>query len=424
METKYTDIAVLGGGAAGLTAAIHAARILKSNNKNATVVIIEKNPRVGKKLLSTGNGRCNLAHEPLEAEHYYGERALVRKVLAKSGGYKNFFSSLGLYCATDSEGRVYPHSKNASAVLDALRLECAALGVTEYTCFNCVRAEPLIEGFKLISENAECVSARRLIIACGGMAGMTSMTDGSADEIFNLINCFGIKVINPLPSLCPIPVSQKMTRPLKGLRTMASCSAILGGKTIKTEKGEVQFGNGFLSGICIMNLSRLASLNKERLTISLDLAPDIPLDRLYAFISGAAVIRSAAMLEDLLTGLLHKRIGILLINQALELSLDRSCGTLTASEAEKLACIIKDWRFPVLSADLNRQPAWNNAQCTAGGVPASELTDELMSVKKPDLYIAGEAVNVDGDCGGYNLAWAWASGEVAGISAAQSIIGR
>lgn len=414
METTYTDIAVLGGGAAGLAAAVFAARTLK--NKKGKVTVAEKNSRVGKKLLSTGNGRCNLAHKPLDFEHYYGERALVRKIITKSAGYEKFFNSLGVYCTADAEGRVYPHSRNASAVLDALRLECAALGVTEQVGFDCIRIEPLIEGFKIISENTGCISARRLIITCGGMAGVSGGV-----KIYGMLKELGMDIVPPLPSLCPVKVSQSTVRSIKGLRTVAKCSAILDGKIIKSETGEVQFGENHLSGICIMNLSRLASLNGEKMTISLDLAPAVPHERLRAFIGSAVKIRETAPLEDLLTGLLHKKLAAVLLKQVTELPLSCSCKALTAIEAEKLVLLIKDWQFSVASAELN-DSVWQSAQCTAGGVPAKELDDGLMSIKRPNLYFAGEVINVDGDCGGYNLAWAWLSGEVAGISAAESLL--
>lgn len=426
MDRLYTDIAVLGGGAAGLCAAIHCARTVLQNNtdKNKTfsIVIAEKNPRVGKKLLATGNGRANLAHNPIEAEHYYGEKALAEKIFSKTSGYEEFFNSLGVYCKTDNAGRVYPYSQTAASVVDALRLEAQKLGIEECVEFNCGRIEPLIEGFNLISKNSgtnnkhdiKIITARRLIITAGGMAAPSSGSDGS---IFKQLQALGIKVINPLPSLCPVYVGEKLVKPLKGQRVFAKCSAVSGGKTLKAETGEVQFGENYLSGICIMNLSRLASQYGEKLTISLDLVPDLDIDSLLAFILQALKIRKSACLEDLLTGLLPKRIAAILTKQVSVHTLNTSASVLTGKEAEELAFLIKDWRFPVI-VPASDNAVWQTAQCTAGGVPATELTDTLMSKKFPGLFFAGECVNIDADCGGYNLAWAWASGETAGKEAA------
>lgn len=356
------DIAIIGGGASGLAAA---ALVSKSGKR---VLVAERGARAGQKLLMTGNGRCNLSHSPLELGAYHGDAELARAVLAKWEGAERFFASLGLVCVTDGDGRVYPHSNAAASVLDALRL-AAFPNAAFMPGTTCSDITPIDGGF-LINGG---IFAKKLIWAAGG--GETSN--------FGPLGKIGHTIITPFPSLCPIITDKALTRPLKGLRVRAVCRAEAGGKTLKSERGEVQFNDGSLSGICVMNLSRLVRDYGNRLTVSLDIAPDFTPGELREIINK----RAGCAPEDRFTGLFRKRIGAAL-----------------AQRRGDAVGLIKDWRFPVTgTAPLGK------AQVTAGGVPAAELNGDLSSKLHPNLFIIGEAVNVDGDCGGYNLAWAWAS---------------
>ncbi|MDR1753943.1 MAG: aminoacetone oxidase family FAD-binding enzyme [Eubacterium sp.] len=405
-----TDIAVLGGGPAGLAAAIHARRTAKCR-----ITVLERNPRIGKKLINTGNGRCNISHFPVDFNAFHGERNLAEQVFSKSAAPEDFFWSLGLKLRADRCGNVYPYSNTAASVLDALRIEISNLKINVLTDCHVIKIEPLPEGFRLIPENPELpiINARRLILAPGGMAAPATGSDGT---VFDFIKKLKINILNPLASLCPIKTEPKLTRAVKGLRLNASCSAILSGRTLRTETGEVQFGEDKLSGICIFNLSRLAAIHGKELMISLDLTPEINLDDLLKFIIHSAKIRAKSPIEDLLTGLLPKRCAVTLTKLITDKPMDFKVTDLNSGELNALALIIKDWRFPVISCDR-----WSSAQTTAGGVPSSELSENLSSKRNPHLYFAGEVINVDGDCGGYNLMWCWRSGELAGTSAAKSI---
>ena len=354
---------IIGGGASGLAAAALLARAGKP------ALVLERNARVGKKLAATGNGRCNLGHTPLELSRYHGDVELAKKVFANWQGAEAFFAELGMVCRADGDGRLYPHSNSANTVLDALRQACADATIACDTAVNSV--EPVDGGFVINGQ----IFAHTVIWAGGGD--------------FSLLRQLGHSVIEPFPSLCPVITDKALTRSLKGLRVRAMCRAVAAeGSVLKQELGEVQFNEGSLSGICIMNLSRLVRDYGDNMHISLDLAPDFTEQKLTQLLSTSPL--GAA-------GLFHSRVAQTLNSHS------RAFGV-------PLPRLIKDWRFPVTGVALLSQ-----AQVTAGGVPARELNADLSSRIHPNLYIIGEAVNVDGDCGGYNLEWCWASAAIAGF---------
>jgi hypothetical protein len=327
-------ITIIGGGASGLAVG---ALLSKAGIKSA---IIEKNPRVGKKLLSTGNGRCNLGNVNLFMDKYHGDVDSATRIFDNWRGAAAFFKSLGLICKADSQGRLYPYSNTAASVSDTLRFACTE---AEFICDTECRELP----------------GGTVIWACG-------------NSDMSLLRQAGHTVIEPFPSLCPIITDPKLTRPLKGLRVHAKCTAIAGGKVLKEEIGEVQFNDGSLSGICIMNLSRLVRDYGNSLTVSLDIAPDFTAEQLR---------------EIPLSGLFHSRIVQVI--------------------GKKPAETVKAWNFPVTGVAPQ-----SKSQVMSGGIPADELNDDLSSKKRAGLYVIGEAVNIDGDCGGFNLEWCWASASV------------
>ncbi len=417
MDKIYTDIAVIGGGAAGLAAAIHCKRMCRGDY---SVMLIEQGARVGKKLLATGNGRCNLSHYPLYDEnvHYYGEPELALDVFSRAVPTEDFFASLGLRCRTDNEGRTYPYSNAAASVVDALRFGIENEGVILKTEFSTARLESVMEGFIIHPSEPEngIVTARRVILATGGKSQPSTGSDGYG---FTMLEKLNIKASPLFPALCPVYTDSKMVRSLKGLRVRANVKAYIDDRLAAEELGEVQFGEDTLSGIAVFNLSRLAFIsggnnNDGRLTFSLDLAPDMDINCLNRFIKNTAKSRQNQPLGDLLSGLLPKRIGEVIIKQS---------GINSANEAEKLARFIKSWEFPIRRYSRSDIPnaLWQSAQITGGGVKMEDLTPSLSSKKHKDLYIIGEAVNVYGDCGGYNLAWAWASAEIAAEDAVNSL---
>lgn len=392
----YCDIAIIGGGASALAAAIEAAR------GGAFVYILEKLNRVGKKLLVTGNGRCNLSNENAAAESFMGDPAIISPVLDSFGDVVDFFASMGLYTRADSEGRIYPMSNAASAVLDALRLECARLGATELCDFEAVAIDAG-EAFVIAAADGRKVQARKIIFACGGKAAPKQGTDGSA---FKLLKPYGISITSLTPALSPLQCSSQELRTLKGLRASAKVTAYKEGAYLAHSRGEVQFGDGALSGICVFDL---AAYSPDEL--SLDLMPEYSKEEIFEILTNIINCRADAAVEEAFTGLFNKRVAQCLIRRVSKIPLTAPCSEIYPDVLQALAELIKDWRFPVCGGD------WDKAQVTRGGIAAKELTSELEFIKLPGAYACGEAVDVLGPCGGFNLHWAWASGRQAGHSA-------
>lgn len=378
---KLYDIAIAGGGAAGLAAAAYALAV----EKKLQIAILEKSPRVGKKLLVTGNGRCNLGNLDMSAVHFHGETSNAEKIISVFEGSENFFHRFGLFCRADSEGRLYPMSNSASSVLDALRLACS--DADEICNFDIKSIEKKTDCFVIQSDNAE-VRARRVIAALGG---------GKAE-------LFGGHAHTPLlPSLAPLPVSFPELSLLNGIRCKACVSLELDGKTVRTEYGELQFGKNNVSGICVFNLSSEIRNESFNGALAVDFLPDMEFTDIVEMLRTAWRVRKKAASSDLLSGIVHKRIGQCILRLC-EISEAESVEKLTERQLRLVASRLKKLRIP-----LSGKLSWNSAQVTKGGISLTELDDGLQSRRMSGLYFCGEMLNVDGDCGGYNLTWAWAS---------------
>ena len=217
----------------------------------------------------------------------------------------------------------------------------------------------------------------------------------------------------PLPALCPVPTDPGQVRALKGLRVRANAAAVIGGKPLQTESGEVQFTENALSGICIFNLSRLAAVHGSSMEIALDLLPDASADETAALLHELMRLRSALPASDLLTGLLPKRVAEAVLRHC-GIRCNEPADRIGGAAAGKLAGVLHDWRFPVTG-----HAAFSQAQVTAGGIAGECVTDTLESKQHRGLFFCGELLDLDGDCGGYNLMWSWASGRTAGLAAAR-----
>ena len=372
-------VAVIGGGAGGLCAAIAAGQA------GADVAIFEQANRVGKKLLKTGNGRCNLSNTHVSPEHY-NRPDFVAPVLADMpcDALRSFFGSLGLWTVTDEEGRIYPRSDTAASVLDVLRLGCEALGVAERCSAEIAAIAPQGRGFTITARTGEKFFADRVIVAAGGGT--------------NLLRPLGHKMIPFSPVLCPLKTDTESVRGLTGLRCACRAELIRRGKSVYTEEGEILFRDFGVSGILALNLSRHALPGD---TLSLDLLPELSLEALTAKLSAQKALRGAD--ADLFTGIFHRRLGEAVARRA------------KSGEISELARIIKNYRLSVLGPGDTQ-----HAQVTRGGADVSEFDSETMESRRvPGLYAVGEALDIDGACGGYNLHWAFASGLRAGRSAAR-----
>jgi predicted Rossmann fold flavoprotein len=377
------ELAIIGAGASGLTAAIRAGKAMGTGA--GSILLLERLPRVGKKILVTGNGRCNLSNHHALA-HPYHNKGFAAAALAQFGpeACEAFFDSLGLALWTDAEGRVYPRSNTAASVLDALRYGALRAGA-ELRCdcpvWHITRTD---NGFLLNNS----IPARQVIIATGGCAAPEHGSDGSG---FVLLRSLGHNIVEPEPALVQIKAKSPVLPMLKGLRVRAVISI---GE--HQTRGEILFAKDGISGIAAMEVSRWA---KPGCSVVLDLLPEFAPEEITALL-----MRWQDEAPELgLAGLLPRSVGEAVL---------KTCGN-TPSEIAR-AC--KAFRFEVTGTR-----GFASAQVTAGGADVRAFDPQtLQSRLVPGLYACGEALDVDGGCGGYNLHWAWASGVMAAACAVAS----
>ncbi len=390
------DVAILGAGPSGIMAAITAAHL----NPNLKIALLEKNPRVGKKLLSTGNGRCNLTNLNQDYTHYHGENEwFIQQVLQQFDldATLSFFKSIGIDTTTENE-KVFPCSLQASSVLDLLRHALHSNNIKELCDFQCTDIQKVADTYHIRSSTGHTVTARKLVIAAGGKA---SPQLGSTGDGYRFLEEFGHQTTMLFPSLVQVCTANKKTVPLKGIKVNATVSVFENDSCLASEYGEVLFTEYGLSGPPIFQLSRYASLIKEPV-FQLDLFPQLTHNELANLLSER---RMRLPKELLLTGLLHNTVCRELIREL----------NGQTDDYTQVAKLLKSWSFSVVSTR-----GWNSAQVTGGGIYLRDFSPlTLESKKAKNLYACGEVLDVCGDCGGYNLQWAWSSGAVVGRALAK-----
>lgn len=394
--------AIIGGGAAGLMAAITAA---EGGNR---VTLFERQSRVGRKLLATGNGRCNLTNINLSPENYHGDKAdFADFALSQFPPEKtlDFFRSLGLLTVTEPSGRVYPFSDQAGSVLDVLRFAAEARGVDIRVDAEVKRISRRDNGFCVFfGEEAE--DFQKVIVCCGGMAGGKL---GGTKSGYELLSSLGHSRTKLYPSLVQLRTDATFVRSLKGVRADGDVKLYENGELIAHSAGEIQFTDYGLSGPAVFEVSRAASSASGKVEVQLDLLRGADERTLSDMMEKRVRDLSALTLENLLTGILHNRLGRTLI-RASGYELASPLSALSRGDIEKIAKTVKCFRLSV-----NGTQGFDAAQVTAGGISTDEFDPKTMeSLLVPGLYAAGEVLDIDGDCGGYNLQWAWSSGKLAG----------
>lgn len=395
-------VAVIGGGAAGLTAAITAAEA------GHTVTVLERQGRVGRKLMATGNGRCNLSNLNWGPENYHGQDpafALPALAAFPSAAALDFFRSLGLLTVAEPSGRVYPRSDQAGSVVDVLRLAAAARGAELRTGAEVLSLCRAGDGFALALAG-ETVTADRVIVCCGGLAGEKL---GGTKSGYALLSSLGHRRTPLHPALVQLRTDPTYVRALKGVRAEARVVLEEAGAVIAQSAGEVQFTDYGVSGPAVFEVSRAASTAAGEVTARLDLLPGLPRGELEGLLARRVEDLPGLPLENLLTGMLHNRLGQTVLRYA-GCGLSGTVNGLTGTDLGRIAAAVKDFTLPVTGT-----LGFDAAQVTAGGMDTAEFDpNTLRSRLVPGLYAAGEVLDVDGDCGGYNLQWAWASGRLAG----------
>ena len=401
---EMRTVAVIGGGAAGMMAAVTAA------SEGARVILLEHKDRIGKKILSTGNGRCNFTNTHQEPLCYNSENPLFPwSVIEKFDAQKtvSFFLQLGVY-SKNRNGYLYPNSDQASAVLDAFRMELDRLHVDVRTGVHIRGIDPGKKGF-VIRADQEKVRADRVILCTGSKAAPATGSDGSG---YDLAKQLGHRLIPVLPALVQLRCEGDFFKAVAGVRVNGSISLWTEGECIAKDTGEIQLTDYGISGIPVFQVSRYASkllYEKKEVTAVLDFMPDFTEKQTGAFLSARAKMRPEKPADMFLIGLFHKKLSELWIKQSC-IPRDKTAGDMTAEEIERFVQCIKNFRLRVTAAN-----PYEKAQVCCGGIDTEEVDPgTLESRYVPGLYFAGEILDVDGMCGGYNLQWAWSSGYVAG----------
>lgn len=399
---KY-DIIVVGGCAAGLTAAVQASRLYP----RAEIAVVEHLPRIGKKILATGNGRCNLSniHVPV---HPYRSRDFALPALTRYGVEETlaFFRSLGLLTYTDSEGRIYPLSNTAAGVLDALRFAVDTPRIT-VLCDRDVKEIKKTENGFTVDNTLAC---RKLILATGGKASPAQGSDGSG---YPLVKQLGHSITRLCPALVPINTQHDAIKGLKGIRVHRAALHLTDGSSeVACTTGEILFTDSGLSGIAAMELAAAVGEikwknEKAPCRIIIDFLPDHSEETLLTFLKELARNPGARTIDSLLTGLLPKAVGNAVYKCA---GLADSADSFNENDMIRLIYAVKHFPLTVTSAK-----GFENAQVTRGGVNTREVDPQTLESRLcPNLFFAGELLDVDGGCGGFNLQWAWSSGLLAG----------
>lgn len=404
-----TDVIIIGGGAAGLCAAVR----LKQKNRNLTVRILERLPRVGKKLSVTGNGRCNISNKNMEISHFHGENAeFCRYALQKYDVEfcKNFFEDIGVNYVF-KEDKAYSSSLQASSVVDCLRFAAEDLGVIIHTDTKVTNIQVLKNGYKVLADKLG-FEAKNVIIATGLYSGGEKY--GCDGSMFSLLKKAGFKTVNTTPAIVQIKTENDITKQLKGIKVNADASLKIGGKVIRKEYGEVLFCDYGLSGPPIMQISREVSRIDGTKTVTLDIMPETDYNQLVLQIAKRAKLMPERPLQEFFTGFINKRIGQVVLKSA-GYKLNEKAETLTQNGIKKIASKIKSMEFYVTGTT-----GFENSQVTAGGLDTKQFKGTTMeSYEYKNLYAIGEILDIDGDCGGYNLQWAWSSA----MAAADSVLG-
>lgn len=446
-------VVVAGGGASGLVAAIAAAE------NGARVTILEHKDRVGKKLLMTGNGRCNLTNmSDIHGKYYSSDAESLDKIYDtlvrfSAQDTRDFFKRLGLYTREKRDGGVYPVSEQAAIVLDVLRSQCVRLGVRIRTDCEVTAVRPArkgggtvyvtqysspafrqdltasgpdtpVQGQGKSARNRDKSVARkeqidydRLILATGGKAAAVSGSDGSG---YGLVKKLGHSVIEPLPALVQLRCEGAFFKALSGVRAQGRVRLLVDGREAACEEGELQLVDYGISGIPVFQLSRLASravYDGRRCEAAIDFIPYIKTADSGVF--GGSMERSVSefahkTVEELLSGLVHKKVASVVCKQN-KIAHGETVGQAGAAKLRDCISMLADFRVKIIAPN-----PFENAQVCCGGVPLGEVDENFMSRRCAGIYIVGELLDCDGRCGGYNLQWAWATGAIAGADAARA----
>lgn len=404
-------ILVIGGGASGMIAAIAAKR------NGSDVTILERNDRLGKKLLATGNGRCNYSNINLSTINYHGKNPKFTYSALGSFNVEmtiNFFERLGITPLIEDNGKVFPMSLQSSSMLDVLRMEIENLNI-KIILNSFVKSIRKNKEFIIGLDNKKEIKAGKVIIATGGMALPASGSDGNG---YSLAKAFGHKLVEPFQGLVQLKLEGSIFKSLKGVKFPGRARLISREKVLIEDFGDILFTDYGISGPPILQISRTAldKLNKNRdIKLVISIIYSKTKEELYDYLVKRFLYMKNRTIEDSLIGLINKKL-IIPILKSVGIKPAKKVGETSNKDLMDIADILTNWEFKISGSK-----GWKDAQVTAGGISTHEVDSKTMESKKcKNLYIVGELLDIDGDCGGYNLQWAWSSGYIAGMSASST----
>lgn len=409
-------ISIIGGGASGMMAAISA----KKKNPESQVTIYEKNSRMGKKLLATGNGRCNYTNAVMEDSRFHSSNTNFPDFPLNSFNLEktlDFFESLGITPYYDESGKIFPFSLQSSSILDVLRYEIEELGIDVKYEIDIKAVKRHDNGFRIIDNLDNLYESDRVVIAVGGCALPSSGSDGSG---YSMAKSLGHSIVKPFPAIVQLNAKSEYSKAINGVRIVSQVSLKdADGNVLADDFGDLLFTSYGVSGPTVLNLSRLANeyLNaSKKVNVSINLMRDMSEADILKLLEARMANLYYKSIEEALIGLIHKKLIIPLLKYC---SIDRRTvfAELGYDSLKRLANGIGAFEFEVTSSQ-----GFEQAQVSCGGVDTKDVDEYTLESKLcPGLYFAGEVLDVDGDCGGYNLQWAWSSGYIAGTNAAKPL---
>ena len=396
-------VGIIGGGASGIVAAIVAAQ------NGANVTLIEHMPRIGKKMLLTGSGKCNISNVDMNLKHFHSEnKAFVESIFNECPPEEtlSFLRSIGLYTKVRN-GYYYPYSEQASSVLDVLRFKLRDLNVNIITDLHVKEVIKCGNNFKLKTSDKD-VFFDSVVLCCGSNAYKSTGSDGSG---FDIGKKLGHRIVKPLSALTYINGKENFYSSIAGIRTHAGIKIFSNGEYMGMETGELQITKTGISGIPVFNLSYIVSkelYKKNKVTAVIDFLPDINKDELEKELLVRKEVYSNRILEEYLSGVFHKNIGNLVLKNC-GLKINNYVKELSNKDITNICGLIKEFEICVDSCGDS-----DHSQVIAGGIDTREISDKLESKLVQGVFFAGEIMDVNGDCGGYNLTWAICTGILAG----------
>ena len=396
-------IAIIGGGASGLAAAIEAKKEAEKHSINLSVTVFEHLQKCAKKILATGNGRCNFCNTDISESNYNGDKEIIKSVLnSEYCDTLDFFRNLCILPYFE-DGRVYPRSEQATSVRDALIKACEILNINFRTETDITEIKNNNGKFMINNEDFDAV-----ILATGGNSQKAHGSDGSG---YKLLRDYGHKITDISPALTAITVDEKGFKDLKGLRVKGNFGLYSGGKLLKEEVGEIQFTESAFSGIPVLNISYLVKDSKSFVAV-IDFCNELSSNELKKHFVNARYITPDFRTEEILSGIIPQKLSYFIMKRA-KIKENTPFGKLSEKEINQLILCLKKAEFKI-----NGTRDFDYSQVTCGGADGSDFNVKtLMSKKQNGLFACGELLNVNGDCGGYNLHFAFSSGRLSGASA-------